>query len=65
MFYKEDPMFKFRIFKTIEDEVTADSFYAAFLEFRDRMSMGYYGFVQADVELIGEVTEEEASAPGD
>ena len=58
-------MFEYRISKTIEDTVKANSHFEAYLEFRERMSLGYYGLIQAEVELVGEVTEEETSTPGE
>ena len=55
-------MYKYRIFKTIEDEVITRTHYEAFLLFRERMSAGYYGFIQSDVELLGEVPAEATPA---
>lgn len=58
-------MYEYRITKTIRDTVKANTHYEAFLEFRDRMGMGYYGIAQIEVELIREVTEEETPTSGE
>jgi hypothetical protein len=48
---------RYRLARTIEDEVTALTHYEAYLLFRKRMAEGYYGIHKEDVEFVEEVVE--------
>lgn len=48
---------KYQLRKTIEDDVTANTHYEAFLLFQERQKAGYYSVRQEDVEFIEEVSE--------
>ena len=55
----------YRLTLNIDDEIQTETHEEAWIKFRERVTSGYYGPTEKDVEFLQEVVVEEAAASGE